>query len=175
MSMKITAKTTGFFLVWLLVLCVSSCAPVTKIEKTVIVPRFEIEAMPTGVQGTYLLKVWTYSTDPMPNMERVKRNAVYGVLFEGFKGKRGISGQKPIVSNPKIKTEKAEFFDAFFADGGAFLNFVDLVNNGAIAAGDRIRMGDLFKIGIVSSVKASDLRKHLEEAGIIPRLGEGFY
>lgn len=175
MSMKIITKITGFFFVPLFVLCVSSCAPVRKVERAVEVPRFEIEAMPTGIKGTYLLKVWTYSTNPMPDFKQVKRNAVYGVLFEGFKGKRGIAGQKPIVPNPKIKTEKAEFFNAFFAEGGAYLNFVDLVNDGAIAAGDRIRMGDLFRIGIVSSVKAAELRKHLEEAGIIPRLGEGFY
>ncbi len=172
--MKRIIKFFGFSALLLTILYITSCAPSKKATKEVAVPKYELEAMPTGVQGTYLIKVWTYSVEPMPNIEQVKRNAVHGIIFEGFKGKPGIPGQVAIASDPKIETEKADYFNAFFADGGDYKKFVDPVNNGAIAAEDRMRMGKVFKIGMVCTVKAAALRKHLEEAGVIRSLDEGF-
>ncbi|MDD2426405.1 MAG: hypothetical protein PHU00_10390, partial [Bacteroidales bacterium] len=47
--------------------------------------RYEIEGVQTGVQGTYLIKVWTYSKRPDLAIEQAKKNAVHGVIFQkGF-------------------------------------------------------------------------------------------
>lgn len=43
-----------------------------------------------------------------------------------------------------------------------------------IAADDRLRVGKEYKIGVVVSVKVSDLRRELEAAGIIKSLNAGF-
>jgi len=37
--------------------------------------RYEIEVVQTGTQGTYLIKVWSYSKKPDVAIEQAKKNA----------------------------------------------------------------------------------------------------
>jgi len=136
--------------------------------------RYEIEAMKTGVQGTYLIKVWSYSKQPIMPMDLAKKNAVHGIIFKGFPAKDGVPGQLALAADPAVETEKAEFFDNFFKDGGEYLKYVTLVGDGQIAPEDRMKMGKEFKIGVVVSVDVAALRRALEDAGIIKKLDNGF-
>lgn len=136
--------------------------------------RYEIEAVQTGTQGSYLIKVWSYSKKAEVAIEQAKKNAVHGIIFRGFIGTQTVSGQKPITTNVNLEVEKEDFFTPFFADGGKYLKFVSLSNDGAVAAGDRMKVGKEYKIGVIVSVNAASLRKDLEEAGIIKSLGAGF-
>ena len=136
--------------------------------------RYEIEAVQTGVQGTYLIKVWSYSKKPDVAIEQAKKNAVHGIIFRGFAGTDRVPGQSPLTNNPNLQDEKADFFDAFFADGGKYMKFVSLTNDGAVAAEDRMKVGKEYKIGVLISVRKEDLRKDLENAGIIKGLSAGF-
>lgn len=136
--------------------------------------RYEIEAVGTGTQGTYQIKVWSYSKKAETAIEQAKKNAVHGILFKGFPTKDRVAGQKALAQNPNLEQEKNDFFKDFFQDGGKYLKFVTLVNNGAIAPGDRIKIGKEYKIGVVVSVNVAALRKDLEDAGIIKGLGSGF-
>ncbi|PKP36529.1 MAG: hypothetical protein CVT98_07650 [Bacteroidetes bacterium HGW-Bacteroidetes-15] len=171
--MRKTKQIISLGAIALLIIFSTSCASLKKAED-VAIPQPELEAMPTGTQGTYLVKVWSYSKDPMIDVSEVKRNALNGILFEGFKGKPGIPGQVAIVQDPNVRIDKADFFKAFFADGGDFHKYVEPVNKGAIAAEDRMRVGKIYKIGMVCSVKSAELRKHLEESGVLRSLDAGF-
>lgn len=136
--------------------------------------RYEIEATGTGVQGTYQVKVWTYSKKAETAIEQAKKNAVHGIIFKGFPDKDRVKGQKALAQSPNLEQEKADFFSEFFQDGGKFQKFVSLVNNGSIAPEDRIKIGKEYKIGVIVSVNVSGLRKDLEDAGIIKSLGNIF-
>ncbi len=136
--------------------------------------RYEIEGMGVGTQGTYLLKVWSYSKKPVVAIEQAKKNAVHGVVFKGFPGKQGMPGQKPLVTDPTVEIERTKFFNSFFADNGDFMNFVTLSGDGSVAAEDRLKVGKEYKIGVIVSVNVSSLRKYLEEAAVIKGLGAGF-
>ncbi len=136
--------------------------------------RYEIEVVATGGQGSYLIKVWSYSKKPAVAIEQAKKNAVHGVIFKGFAGKQGIAGQKPLAQDPNVEQEKAEFFESFFADGGKYMKFVSVSNDGAVAAEDRMKIGKEYKVGVVVSVLKDNLRKDLEAAGIIKSLGSMF-
>jgi hypothetical protein len=136
--------------------------------------RYEIEALQTGVQGTYLIKVWSYSKKPDVAIEQAKKNAVHGIIFKGFAGKQGVPGQQALTSNPNLEQEKADFFDPFFSNGGKYMKFVAVTNDGAVAAEDRMKIGKEYKMGVIVSVNVSSLRKDLEDAGIIKKLGAGF-
>ena len=70
--------------------------------------------------------------------------------------------------------EQAEFFKNFFADGGKYMKFVNITNDGAVAAEDRIKMDKQYKIGVVVSVNVAGLRKDLEDAGMVRGLNSGF-
>lgn len=137
--------------------------------------RYEIECVGTGNEGTYLIKVWSYSKKPLVAIEQAKKNAIHGIIFQGFQGgKNGCNGQKPLTSNPSLEQEKADFFKEFFADGGKYMKFVNVTNDGSISPEDRLKVGKEYKIGVVVSVAKDALRKDLEAAGVIKGLSSGF-
>lgn len=145
-----------------------------KAEKDTREWRYEIEAVQQGVQGTYLIKVWSYSKKADVAIEQAKKNAVHGIIFKGYAGTSTVPGQKALSSNTNLEQEKADFFDPFFADGGKYMKFVSVSNDGAVDAGDRMKVGKEYKIGVVVSLNVSALRKDLEDAGIIKSLSSGF-
>lgn len=136
--------------------------------------RYEIEGMGTGTNGTYLVKVWSYSKKANIAMEQAKKNAVHGIIFKGFSDIKGGQSQKPLARDPNVEQEKEDFFSDFFAEGGKYMKFVALTNDGAVGAGDRIKVGKEYKVGVIVSVRKEALRKDLEAAGIVKGLASGF-
>jgi hypothetical protein len=124
--------------------------------------------------GSYLIKVWSYSRNQSVAAEQAKKNAVHGVIFSGFAGMNGVPRQPPLATSPNLENEKKEFFDPFFANGGRYMKYVSITNDGSIGAKDRLRVGKEYKIGVIVSVAKDELRKDLEDAGIIRPLGAGF-
>jgi hypothetical protein len=137
--------------------------------------RYEIEVVGAGVQGTYQVKAWTYSTNQETALEQGKKNAVHGVIFKGFGSNNGTEGQQAIVSDVNSSEINKEYWDSFFkTKDGKYMKFVTLANNGQIAASDRIKISKKeYKIGVIVSVNVAALRKQLESDGIVEPLGEG--
>lgn len=136
--------------------------------------RYEIQCAGVGHDGTYLVKVWSYSKKGNVAIEQAKKNAVHGVIFKGFTGGDGCTSQKALASNPNIEAEKKEFFDLFFEDGGKYMKYVSVSTDGYITADDRKKVGKEYKIAVVVSVMKDALRKDLEAAGVIRGLSSGF-
>lgn len=134
--------------------------------------RYEIEALEVGTQGTCLVKVWSYSKKPEVASLQARKNAVHGAIFKGIPANGRIKGKKPLVQDPAIESQYADFFKSFFADGGAFMRYVTLTN--ASATGDVTKIGKEYKVGVNVSINYSDLRKALEDAGVVKKLGAGF-
>lgn len=151
----------------LLAIVLSTCftfAKKLKITET----RYDIEGVETGVQGTFLVKVYVYTSKPEATTEQIKFAAVHGVLFRGFSGK-GFATQKALA-RPEIEAQKADFFSAFWGNGD-YLAYASIVN----AVTDRIKVSNKeYKIGAIVSVSKDSLRKSLEDAGIIRGLNSGF-
>ncbi|MBI5540096.1 MAG: hypothetical protein HY951_08560 [Bacteroidia bacterium] len=145
-----------------------------KADKATAEWRYEVECVSVGAQGSYLVKVWSYSKKPDVAINQAKKNAVHGIIFKGFTGTGAGCTQKPLTNNPALEQEKEEFFTDFFADGGKYMKFVSVTGDGAIGEGDRLKVGKEYKIGVVVSVAKDDLRKDLEAAGIIKSLNSGF-
>lgn len=146
-----------------------------KADKDTFEWRYEIESTgQEGVQGTYQVKVWSYSKKPETAVEQAKKNAVHGVIFRGFPAKGGAKPKSALATSPNIEQEKADFFADFFATGGKYLKFVTVANNGALGQGDVIKVGKEYKVGVVISINVAMLRKDLEDAGIIKGLSSGF-
>ena len=79
--------------------------------------QYELEGVSNGAQGTYLIKVWTYSSIKKADIEKCKKNAVHGVIFKGYEASAKARGQRPLVAAPGAETEHADFFELFFKDG----------------------------------------------------------
>lgn len=132
--------------------------------------QYELEGVNNGAQGSYLVKVWTYSATSKANLETCKKNAVHGVIFKGYAGTATARPQRALVANPGAELEHAEFFELFFKDGGEYNKYV------TITAGSQevVKVGKQYKIGLVVSVSKDALRKALEKAGVAKALGAGF-
>jgi hypothetical protein len=137
--------------------------------------RYEIEAVKEGTMNSYLIKVWSYSNYPEVAIEQAKKNAVHGIIFRGISGAGGVQSKPPLTSDTNLEQEQAGFFDSFFSEGGKYMKFVNLTNDGSVAAGDRLKIDkNTYKIGGLVSVNVGALRKDLEEAGIVRKLTSGF-
>lgn len=146
-----------------------------KAEKATKEWRYEIECAGIGKDGTYLVKVWSYSKKPAVAISQAKKNAVHGIIFKGFSGGgSGCVSQKPLASNTNIEEEKSDFFDPFFEDGGKYMKFVSESSDGNVDAADRMKVGKEYKIGVIVSISKDALRQDLEAAGIIKGLSSGF-
>ena len=132
--------------------------------------RYEIECAGNAIQGTYLVKVWTYSKKASVAENQCRKNAVHGVNFKGYGGGQGCVSQRPMVNTPGAETQNQEYFDSFFADGGEFQKYASIMSGTT----ESVKVGREWKVGCVVSVRKDDLRKALEAAGIIRALSSGF-
>jgi len=172
--MKNLLKLSSLLLVMILGLSISVNAQAKKkADKDTEDFVYEVEVVNVGAQGTYLIKVWSYSKKPTVAINQAKKNAVHGIIFKGFAGKPGVPGQKALAT-PAIEQDKKAFFDEFFDDKGNYNRYVADSGDGSVGAGDVMKVGKKYKIGVIVSVNVSDLRKALEDAGVIKGLSSGF-
>lgn len=133
--------------------------------------EYEIVGTGSGTQGTYLVKVYVVSKKNKPDADLLKKCAVHGVLFKGFSSQESRVSQKALAGSTLAEQEHSDFFEPFFKDGGGYQNYADMVT----AQYDIVKMDKKqYRIGATFSVSKDRLRKDLEKAGVIKRLGSGF-
>lgn len=161
----------------LLLLTAAICLPTTaatirqkKADKDTNQFRYEIECAGNAIQGTYLVKVWSYSKKASVAENQCRKNAVHGVIFKGYGGGQGCVSQRPLANQPGVEDQYKDYFKEFFAEGGEFQKYASIME-GTV---ETVKVGREYKVGVVVSVRKDDLRKALEAAGIIKTLNSGF-
>ncbi|MBO4447696.1 MAG: hypothetical protein J5764_06185 [Bacteroidales bacterium] len=150
-------------------LLIVSCGTTKKTASNAELFKYDLEYVKTGGHDMSIVKVWSYGQTAKQAEEKCRADAVHGVLFKGYSG-QGIS--KPaMVKGINGYEENKEFFDKFF-NSGDYLRYVSAVVDGSTET--RKVQGGGYKVSSEISVNVRMLRKHLEEAGIIKRLGYGF-
>ncbi|MBR6017391.1 MAG: hypothetical protein IK073_02075 [Paludibacteraceae bacterium] len=132
--------------------------------------KYEIQCAGNGVEGTYLVRVWTYSKKLKTAQTACPRNAVHGVIFKGFTGGEGCVGQKAMVRNAGAELEYSDFFEHFFAENGEYRKYISTVPG----TEEILKVGKEYKVGIVVTIQKDELRRALEAAGVIKSLNYGF-
>ncbi len=131
--------------------------------------RYDIEYVKSVGTGISSIKVWSYASKAQAAMNESRRNAVHGIIFKGYAG-AGASF-RPLCKSPSAMTDHADFFATFFADGGDYMRYVSSVQEGS---DEVVKFGKEYKFGQIVNVNVGELRKALENAGIIKGLGAGF-
>lgn len=130
--------------------------------------KYDIMSAGSGVQGTYLVKVYVYAKSGKVSDQQLMYAAVHGVLFRGFQGKPSAPA---LAGQPVVEEQKADYFTAFFAEkGGAYQSYASIVPGSY----ERIKTGKGYKVGAIVQVKKDQLRSDLSSAGIIRGLTDGF-
>lgn len=147
-----------------------NCQSKTKSNKNTQEWRYEVECEKNGAEGSYLVKVWSYSKSQSAAAKNAAKNAVHGVIFKGVAGKGGeCVSQRPLAPSPGVQYEKSDYFSKFFDDGGEYQKYAIVVG-----VPESIKIKKEYKVGVVVSVSKDQLRKDLESAGIIKGLSNGF-
>ena len=134
--------------------------------------RYEIECVGIGKPGTKVVRVWSYSKKATIAQTQSKKNAVHGIIFQGYAaGGQGCTSQKPLANNPALEQEKEDFFKDFFAEGGKYMKFVSMSGDNVPTV---VKVGKEYKVGVVVVVMSDNLRKDLEAASVVRGLSSGF-
>ena len=141
-----------------------------KAEKDTNQFRYEITCAGNAVQGTYLVKVYSYSRKAQVAEDQCRKNAVHGVIFKGYGGGDGCVAQRPLCNTPGAETAHEEYFRSFFADGGEFQKYASII----AGTTEVTKVGKEYRVGVTVSVRKDDLRKALEAAGVVRALNAGF-
>lgn len=150
-----------------LALTTSSCASQQQVF------GYEMTCLGVGSEGSNLLKVYSYGKTYDKSVEQAKHDAVHGILFKGIVGSNGCANQ-PAMVKPQEQVANQAFFNEFFKKG-EYLRFVNISNDGSVSGADRLKVGNMYKIGVTVSVQKDALRKYLEQAGVIKPLGVGIF
>ena len=106
-----------------------------------------------------------YGTNKRSAIEEAKRNAVRAVLFDGIPGSKL---KRPLVNQPGARSTNRAYFDAFFAPGGSYNDFVNVQKSDPTKC---IKVGGGRQEAIFVELNYLSLQRELESAGIIEKFG----
>ena len=144
----------------------ASCGSASRLSKADTPWTYEIESV--GV-GTYAIRVWSYYKNAKMPLEVAKRNAVHAVIFKGVPAGNGAASQPPLKTDA-VTASDSVFFGNFFQ--GEYQDYINSVASGSLRI-LKLRARE-YKIGYVVSVAKDNLRKYLEDQGVIKGLSSGF-
>ena len=141
-----------------------------KATEETLVWRYEVQDIGKVAKDgkSIIFKVWSYAKKDNVAIMQASKNAVHACIFKQI-------GYSPaLAGTANVEDTQKEFFSKFFADGGEYMRFVKLANNGAVAPTDKIKLKNEYKVGVVVTVYRTDLRKYLEEQGVIESMNSIF-
>ncbi|MEI7829679.1 MAG: hypothetical protein WCI31_07905 [Prolixibacteraceae bacterium] len=135
--------------------------------------NYELACLAVGNDGTKLIKVWGYGKKVDNAIYDAKRTAVAAVIFRGVPAGNGAAPTPSLLPVDGYGLNM-DFFDEFFKDGGMYLSFVNLTTDGTPGGADNIKMSHGYKVAVSASINFNELRKYLQDKGIVKRLDAGF-
>lgn len=154
--------------VMLLLLCgLWSCKTHTKIANEYATSGFNVECIGIDPSGWLMLRSWGNGINKDKAIEQAKRRAVETVVFSGITSNNDSYKRRPLVTEVNARERHEDYFDSFFADGGAFNDYVKLEEKRT----SRIKSANssMEAWGVVVIVNRSGLKQHLEAANIIKK------
>ena len=126
---------------------------------------YTISGAGTGKSGHSLVAVKVnVKKTKMVNEDVVMQAAVDGVMFRGFMTTDGAVDQKPLVSDPGIRTAKADFFDLFNKNND-YRRYASIVPGTLqVMKNKQLKCTEIKAQVLVNHVT---LREYLEKSGIV--------
>lgn len=134
------------------------------------IPEYNIACAGQGTEGYYLVKISVISKKNKISDIDFKRAAVHGIIFRGYASVNRIPAQNPLVSDISLEETRAEYFNAFFSDGGGFEQFASVVTG----ITERVKVGKQYRISANVQVNKEALQNELRKAGVTKSLGDYF-
>lgn len=138
-------------------------------KKTAGYYTYKTECLGVELDGSQTLKAWGNGRNRADAVEQAKKNAVRDVIFKGIIEGKQDCNQKPIVFEINAQEKYEDYFNAFFADGGEYKNFISLKDERIFdkISRDRKKTSESVTNGIVLRVLRAELKKKLITDSII--------
>lgn len=127
---------------------------------------YTTECMGKSMDGSQTLRVWASGRNKTDAIEQAKKKAVYDVVFTGIQAGSGECNAYPVMDEANARKKYEDYFDLFFADGGAYSKYVSVTNHKKSAMQRHYGDGSQ-TFGIIVTVNRSALRKRFESDNII--------
>lgn len=130
----------------------------------------ETECLSVSNDGSQILKAWGHGKKKKDAVKEAMRNAVRDVIFNGIHAGSKECSIRPILMEVNAQEKYEDFFYTFFADEGAFLNFVTDETPKKLYFFDtkeKKRNKQQVKVGMVARVQRAALQKYLKQEGIL--------
>lgn len=127
--------------------------------------NYEITCAGNGEYGHYLVTISAYVIKKKEiNHDIAKKCAIHGVLYKGFTGNAGCHSQKAILASPITEEQQKYILSLIENKFNSYASSVDEMIK-------VLKVGKRYKVTSVIEVNTGQLRKDLEKAGIIRKLG----
>lgn len=153
---------TVFLLAALTITVLVGCKSV----KTSAYHSYTTECLGKSMDGTQTLRVWASGRNRADAIEQAQKKAVYDMVFTGITAGSGECNSYPIVDEANARKKYEDYFDRFFADGGAYRNYVSM-DGQKVSTIDKTKGHDNVSYGVVVRVDRSALRRRFESDNII--------
>ena len=153
------------FIIGISIIFLGGCASKSKIT-TAAFHNYNTECMGKSMDGSQTLRVWASGRNRANAMELAKKKAVYDVVFTGITGGSGECNAYPVIDEANARKKYEEYFDVFFADGGAYRKYVTIVNQKKSSI-DKFQGDGTVMYGIIVSVNRSALYQRFVSDNII--------
>lgn len=127
---------------------------------------YSTECLGKSMDGSQTLRVWASGRNRADAIEQAKKKAVYDMVFTGIQAGSGDCNSYPIVDEANARKKYEDYFDLFFADGGAYSKYVS-IDNQKKSAMQRFQGDGTQTFGIIVTVNRSALRQRLVSDNII--------
>ena len=127
---------------------------------------YSTECLGISMDGTQTLRVWGAGRNRTDAIEQAKKKAVYDVVFVGIQAGSGECNAYPVVDEANARKKYEEYFDLFFANGGAYTKYVSSKNQKRSAM-QRFKGDGTETFGIIVTVNRSALRQRFVNDNII--------
>ena len=119
-------KHEGFMKKILFSMAVALMAALTAGQAQTIVPRTSVRCLGVELDGSETLRVQGYGRNRADAKEQAMKNAVWAVIFDGIR--EGVEGcnMRPLVTEVNARERYEDYFNIFFADNGAYKEYVSL-------------------------------------------------
>ena len=157
-------KKQVLFIAAIVLVVLSGCK--SKEVTTTAFHNYTTECLGKSMDGSQTLRVWASGRNRADAIEQAKKKAVYDLVFTGIQAGNGECNSYPIVDEANARKKYEDYFDTFFADGGAFLKYVSIANQKKSAM-QRFLGDGTQTFGIIVTVNRSALRQRFVSDNII--------
>lgn len=132
---------------------------------------YETECLGVEGDGSQTVRGWGSGRNREDAVEQSKKNGLSSVLFNGIRSNKGCN-MKAILFDSNIREKKENYFNAFFADGGPYTEFITGEDGSdkhfSVVAG-RKKAGDQVTYGVIIRVQRAKLKDRMIQDGILPQ------